>query len=84
MRSIKRDFKTSMALCAILAGTTAVAVAAVPQPPIDGVVVEDSTRSYSFDRIGTDFDEEAAPRGATPVLTLRMPPIGSARPRAAV
>jgi hypothetical protein len=30
--------------------------AAVPQPPIDGVVVEDSTRSFSFDLIGTDFD----------------------------
>ena len=56
MQPTKRDSRSSLVVGAILAGAATVAAAQVPQPPINGVVVEDVTRPYSFDQIGEDFE----------------------------
>ncbi len=43
-------------LAVILALDATAVLAAVPQPPIDGVVVEDVTQTFSFDRVGLDYE----------------------------
>jgi hypothetical protein len=58
MRAMVRDSTVPASLSAILAVATA-AGAAVPPPQINGVVVEDVTQSYVFDRIG--YDNEIGP-----------------------
>jgi len=56
MRPMKCDSKILAGLGAILAGAATVAAAQVPQPPINGVVVQDVTQTFSFDRIGVDYE----------------------------
>jgi hypothetical protein len=71
MRAMSSDSKISVGLGAALAGAATVAVAAVPQPPINGVVVEDVTQSYVFDRIGFDVEiGMGLPRWARPRWTV--------------
>ena len=76
MRAMSSDSRTSLVVGAILAGAATVAVAAVPQPPINGVVVEDVTQSYVFDRIGYDneigpFIDEDAYQGTVRSMVIR-------------
>jgi hypothetical protein len=56
MRAMVRDSTVPASVAAILALTATTAVAAVPPPPINGVVVEDVTQRFSFDRIGVEYD----------------------------
>jgi hypothetical protein len=53
---MRRDATVSAAVAAALALATTAAAAAVPQPPIDGVVVEDVTQPYSIDLVGLSFE----------------------------
>jgi len=66
----------SLAACVGLAAT--VATAAVPQPPISGVVVQDVTQTFIFNRVGTNnesgpFIDEGAYRGAVRSMVIRAP-----------
>jgi hypothetical protein len=75
---MKGDLTTSVVLGAILTGATTLAVSAVPQPPINGVVVQDITQAFSFDRVGTHYDsgpfvDEDAYRGAVRSMVIRAP-----------
>ena len=57
---------------------TTAAGAAVPPPPFNGVVVEDVTQAYLFDRIGYDIDigpfvDEDAYRGTVRAIVIKAP-----------
>ena len=54
MRATRRHSMISAGLAAVLATAATVAGAALPAPPFNGVVVEDVTQAYVFDRIGFD------------------------------
>jgi PEP-CTERM motif len=78
MQPTKRDSGTSLVVGAILAGAVTVAVAAVPQPPINGVVVEDVTRPFIFDQVGVTnevgpFTDEDAYQGTVRSMVIRAP-----------
>jgi hypothetical protein len=78
MRAMSSDSRVSMGLGAALAVAVTVAPAQVPQPPINGVVVEDVTRPYSFDQIGEDFESgpfinKDAYQGTVRSMVIRAP-----------
>ena len=52
---MRRDATVS-AVAATLALATTAAAAGLPQPPINGVVVEDVIRPYSIDVVGLSFE----------------------------
>ena len=54
MRALQCDTALRAIASAILALTTTLTSAALPEPSFNGSVLEDVTRSFSFDRIGTD------------------------------
>jgi len=54
MRAQLCESAVSACLAGILALAATAAGAALPAPPFNGVVVEDVTQAYVFDRIGFD------------------------------
>jgi hypothetical protein len=75
---MRRDATVSAAVTAALALATTATAAAVPQPPINGVVVEDVTRPFSFDLVGTDYESgpfffEDAYRGTVRSMVILAP-----------
>jgi hypothetical protein len=78
MRALQCDTKICATGAAILGLTTMAASAALPEPNLNGVVVQDLTQSFSFDRIGTDVEigpyvNEDAYQGTVRSLVIRAP-----------
>ena len=82
MRSPPCTLQCDATICAtgasILALTTMAASAALPEPSLNGVVVQDVTQSFSFDRIGTAVEtgpyvNEDAYQGTVRSLVIRAP-----------
>ena len=78
MRAMSSDSRISVGLGAALAGAATFAAAQVPQPPINGVVMQDVTQTFIFDRVGTvnesaPFVDEGAYRGAVRSMVIRAP-----------
>jgi hypothetical protein len=78
MRATRRNSMISAALAAVLAVAATAAGAALPAPPFNGVVVEDVTQSYVFDRIGFDVEigpyiEEDAYQGTVRAIVVKAP-----------
>jgi hypothetical protein len=78
MRAMVSDSTVTASLAAILAVAATAAFAAVPPPPINGVVVEDVSQSYVFDRIGFDneigpFIREDAYQGIVRTMVVKAP-----------
>jgi hypothetical protein len=70
--------RASARLSVILALAATSAVAAVPEPLINGVVVQDVTRAFSFDRIGSDveggdFIDRNANQGTVQAKVIQAP-----------
>ena len=78
MHVLHCDTTISATGAAILALTTMAASAALPEPTLNGVVVQDVTQSFSFDRIGTDVEigpyvNKDAYQGTVRSLVIRTP-----------
>ena len=78
MHTTRSESTKSFGVAAALALGTSAGLAAVPQPPINGVVVEDLVQSFVFDRVGTNYEsgpfvDEDAYRGAVRSMVIRAP-----------
>jgi hypothetical protein len=78
MRAMRSDSRISTGLAAVLAVAATAAGAALPAPPLNGVVVEDVTQTYVFDRIGFDneigpYVDEDAYQGTVRAIVIKAP-----------
>jgi hypothetical protein len=76
MRTTRSRSTILASVAGILALSAPPAAAAVPDPTINGVVVEDVTRSFSFDRVGEQMDTgpfvvEDAYQGTVRTIVIR-------------
>jgi hypothetical protein len=78
MSAMDSDSRVQAGLAAFLTLAATVATAALPAPPFNGVVVEDLTQTYVFDRVGFDneigpFVDEDAYQGTIRAIVIKAP-----------